>query len=252
MPQNRLMTTSWEEHELEGHALEVFAPKYATAEVCLLILPDFNARASTSASLQKALSEYGVAAVAPAGESCWWLDRPEPAFDDKLTAIGYLADHVVPFIEQRFGVKPPGIKLLGCGVGGQGVLQLAFRRPKDFPAVATINPAIDFHEIYGRGTLIDELFPDREAARQQTALLRLHPAGWPRRMRLIADRTNFWFSGADKLDMKLKSMGIPIETTFDGNAAGDGARFIEEYVAHAVEFLLNERMTLPVVRPESY
>ncbi|MBA3315635.1 MAG: alpha/beta hydrolase-fold protein [Planctomycetota bacterium] len=246
------MAANWNTAELAGHTIEVFAPEQPKADVTLLILPDFGERVSASAELMSVLAERQLPAVAPAGESCWWLDRPEPAFDDEMTAIGYLIEHVVPFIEQRFGVRPPGVKLLGRGVGGQGVLQLAFRRPKDFPAVATIDPAIDFHELHGRGTVIDELFPNREAARQQTALLRLHPAGWPRRMRLIADRQGFWFGGADKLEMKLKSMGIPIDTTFEESGDGDGAHFFEMHVASAVAFLLTERIALPVVPPDRY
>ncbi len=128
---------------------------------------------------------------------------------------------------------------MGDGVGGQGVFQLAFRRPKVFPAVAAINPAIDFHEIFGQGTAIDELFENREAARQETAILRLHPAGWPRWMRLIADRKGFWFDGADKLDMKLKSMGIPIDTTFTESEGADNFR--DQWVAKAIDFLLADR-----------
>ncbi|MGC1272544.1 MAG: hypothetical protein WBC44_02465, partial [Planctomycetaceae bacterium] len=141
------------------------------------------------------------------------------------------------------------VKLLGWGAGGQGVLQLAYRRPREFPVVAAVNPAIDFHELHGSGTSIDDLFPTCEAARQQTAILRMQGVGWPRRQLLLADRRNFWFNGADRLDMKLRSMGIPLESDFTATTDGDGRRFFERHVARAVEFLVTERVTLPVMRP---
>jgi len=243
------MTSLWKQHELAGHEVEIFAPDDARSDLVVLFLHDHHQQGSAFDALTAALAERKVAAVAPIPGACFWLDRREPRFDADLTPIAFLLEHVVPFIETTFNVRPPGIKLLGVGVGGQGVFQLAFRRPREFPSVAAIDPAIDFHELYdddyGRHGVIGELFPNREAARQETAILRLHPAGWPRRMRLIADRQCFWFGGADKLDMKLKSMGIPIETTFAESA--DREIFRDRWVGDALDFLLAERASLPVI-----
>ena len=68
-----------------------------------------------------------------------------------------------------------------------------------------------------------------------------------RRQLLLADRQNVWFDGADRLDMKLRSMGIPLEADFARSTDGDGRRFFEEQVARAVEFLMTERATLGVI-----
>jgi S-formylglutathione hydrolase len=242
------MTDRWETTDLAGHAVDVFTPVERRLEIALLVLPDQGARASASAGLADALRRAAVPAVAPHGDGCWWLDRVEPDFDPVLPPLRLLTEHVLPLLEERFAVRPPGVKLLGWGTGGQGVFQLAYRRPRDFPAVAAIDPAVDFHELHGRGTSIDRLFPNREAARQQTAILRLHPAAWPRRMMILADSQGFWFEGAERLDMKLRSMGIPVESEFTRAAAGP--RFFEENARRAVEFLTTERATLPVIRPE--
>jgi enterochelin esterase-like enzyme len=244
------MKPTWEQHELAEHSIEIFSPHEARTDLVILFLPDYDQRASEFEALTAALALRRVIAVAPMATACWWLDRTEPQFGEELTPIAFLRQHVVPFIEQRFNVRPPGIKLLGDGVGGQGSFQLAFRRPKEFPAVAAIDPAIDFHELYGRGTSIDGLFSNREAARQETAILRLHPAGWPRRMRLIAERNGFWFGGAEKLDMKLKSMGIPIDTTFAEHAGAEAFR--DQWVGAAIDFLLADRATLPVIGPHDH
>lgn len=243
------MVDSWETVELTGHDIDVFTPAEARKDAALLLLMSGEQRAAESQALAKVLRQLQLPVISPRDTNCWWLDRVETTFDESLEPLTFLNDSVLPFLAERFGVAPPGVKLLGNEVGGQGVLQLAFRRPREFPAVAAINGAIDFHEIHGMGSSIDELFPNREAARQQTATLRLHPAAWPRRMMLIADRESYWFGGSDRLDMKLRSMGIPIETEFEATTDGDGWKFFEEQVERAISFLLKERMTFPVVQP---
>lgn len=243
------MPDSWTTIELAGHAVDLFTPAEPRPDVALLILPDHDSRSAESNALTSALDCARVAAVAPHGNGCWWLDVIEPEFDPRLSPLRFLSEHVLPLIEQRFGVRTPAVRLLGWGAGGQGILQLAYRRPGDFPAVAAIDPSIDFHELYGLGTPIDHVFPTREAARQQTAILRMQGVGWPRRQLIVADPHGFWFEGAERLNMKLRSIGVPVESDFTGTARGDGRRFFEQQAARAVEFLLTERVTLPVIRP---
>jgi pimeloyl-ACP methyl ester carboxylesterase len=241
------MPAHWKTIELAGHAVEVLAPGETRAAIGLLVLPDQGGRASHSEALTAALVQRGVLAVAPHGDRTWWLDLTEPAFDAALSPLQFLTGHVVPWIEERFDIATPHLRLLGWGVGGQGVLQLAYRRPRDYPAVAAIDPAIDFHELHGHDEVITALFPNREAARQQTAILRMQGLGWPRRQLLMADPAGFWFDGVDRLDMKLRSMGIPVEVDFEQTANGDGRRFFEQHAERAVAFLCSERATLPVL-----
>ncbi len=241
------MNSSWTTLDLAGHAVDLFAPGEPRTDLALLILPDHGSRAIQSEALTAALGRAGVAAVAPHGDGCWWLDRIEPSFDAKVTPLAFLTEHVVPLIGERFGVRPPVIGLLGWGAGGQGVMQLAYRRPREFPSLAAVDPAIDFHELHGRGTPLDDLFPTREAARQQTALLRMQGVGWPRRQWIAADPQGVWFEGAEKLHMKLRSIGIPLQADFTQSAAGDGRSFFESQAARAVTFLTTERASLPVI-----
>jgi len=241
------MHASWITLDLAGHEVDLFVPAERRTDIALLVLPDQGARAAESEALTAALDRARVAAVAPHGDGCWWLDRVEPAFDAETTPLAFLNDHVLPLIAERFVVGPPGVKLLGWGVGGQGVLQLAYRRPREFPAVVAIDPAVDFHELHGRGTAIDGLFPTREAARQQTATLRMQGVGWPRRQLLVADPQGFWFEGAERLWMKLRSIGVPVESEFAATAGGDAARFFEAQAGRVVAFLTTERATLPVI-----
>src|SRR5437660_9954708 len=102
----------------------------------------------------------------------WWTDKICLEFDPRLSAEKHVIQNVLPFIEERLGVKPPRIGLLGTSMGGQGALRLAYKYPRLLPVAAAISPAIDFHKRFNEGDeTIPQTYPDPEAARQDTAIL---------------------------------------------------------------------------------
>ena len=107
-------------------------------------------------------------------------------------------------------------------MGGQGVLQLAYRKAVRFPVVAAIAPAVDFHQMHGQGLPLDDMFVTAEEARQATVVLNLHPLAWPKHQFFCCDPADSeWIDGAARLGMKLSSSGIlherDLETTIDGH-----------------------------------
>ena len=72
-------------------------------------------------------------------------------------------------------------------MGGQGALQLGYRYARQFPIVVAISPKVDFETWWGHDTSLDTLFSDREAARQRTAILQLHPLNYPKHQLLLCD-----------------------------------------------------------------
>ena len=104
-----------------------------------------------------------------------------------------------------------GLACLGTSMGGQGALRLAYKFPQLFPVVAAISPAIDFHKRYNEGDeTIPQMYPDPEAARQDTAILHIHPLNWPRHQFFCCDPEDYrWWESADRLRMKLWSLGVP-------------------------------------------
>jgi len=42
--------------------------------------------------------------------------------------------------------------------------------------VAAISAAIEYHELYGQGTTIDEMYDSMEQCRQDSAILHVHPS----------------------------------------------------------------------------
>ena len=67
------------------------------------------------------------------------------------------------------------VGLLGVSMGGQGALRLAFKHPDLFQVAAGIAPALDYHEWYGHGYSLDEMYDTREHCRQDTALMHVPP-----------------------------------------------------------------------------
>jgi len=128
------------------------------------------------------------------------------------------------------------------------VLQLTYRWPRDFPIVAAIAPAVDFHNWYGYGLSLDQMFASKEAARQQTATLHIHPMNWPKHQWLCCDPTDeYWFEGTERLGSKLASIGIPFERDLVSTAGGHSWSYFERMAAPSLEFVTKSLSAEPVL-----
>ena len=144
----------------------------------------------------------------------------------------------MPFIQQRWQVKTRQIGLTGISMGGQGVLQLAYRHAREFPVVAAISPAVDFHRWYGTGLPLDEMFDSQEHARQETVTLQIHPLNWPRHQLLTCDPVDVdWFEGVERLAMKLSSSGIAFESDLESSHGGHSWEYFNHMAPRVIEFV---------------
>ena len=209
----------WSTVEIEGHACEIFSPPDPQPGRAVIHLHDLDGRPlRASARLRDAIESASLPAISPLTGRSWWLDRIVPAFDALITPERFVVDHVRSEIARRFGVQPPGIALVGAGMGGQGALRIAYRHPAVFPIAAAIGPAIDFHQGMrdagnrDDGHLFDtlwELYGDVERARQDTAILHVHPLNWPRHQWFASDPADrHWHDGATRLHSKLAALEI--------------------------------------------
>jgi S-formylglutathione hydrolase len=97
----------------------------------------------------------------------------------------------------------------GIGMGGQGAVRLGLRHPATVPVVASVAGAFDFHERYGQGTPLDEMYPSREHTRQDTAILQVAAHDWPRFIWFACPQGHEWHRGNDRLHEKLAAIGVP-------------------------------------------
>ena len=94
-------------------------------------------------------------------------------------------------------------------MGGQGAVRLGFKYPDRFPVVASVAGAFDYHERYGQGTPLDEMYDSKERCRQDTAILHVPPVHYPPHIFFCVDPTDrdCW-RGNDRLHEKLTALGI--------------------------------------------
>src|SRR5262245_34528922 len=146
------MAPLWQPTSIAGRAAELFEPKRARPGALIWLRDETGELPLELAGL---LEQHQMRCVAPQARSVWWLDRIEPAFDSHISPERYLIEHVVPLLGTRV------VAVAGVGRGGQGALRAALRHPNHFPVAASVDGAFDFHEHFGHGTSLDDLYPSR-------------------------------------------------------------------------------------------
>ena len=139
-------------------------------------------------------------------------------------------------------------------MGGQGSLRFGFKHPNKFPIVAAISPAIDYQLRMRYPEEEDdplfEMYPDPEAARQDTATLHVHPLNWPRNLWFCCDPLDHnWYESSDRLRMKLSALGIPHQVDLETSDGGHGFQYYNRMLKPAIDFMMDalERERLRVV-----
>jgi S-formylglutathione hydrolase len=184
------------------------------------------------------LNKHALACICPLGPQCWWTDRVFPPFDPVFSPIEFLAKNIPGYCQARWRMEPSQIGVCGVEMGGQGALQLVYRHARQFAVVAAISPIVDFESWHGHGTTLDDMFPTREAARQATAILHIHPLDWPRRQLLLCDPADrYCFDGIMRLASKLSSSGVPFESDFEATHGGFGWNYANAMAPIAIGFL---------------
>ncbi len=230
----------WQAIDIGGKSADVFEPAHPKEPACaILFLHGHGLQTLIGNPIYTAeLERHGLRAVCPHGQRSWWLPVVCPEFDVELSPVGYLRSHVLAFLAEQWRIRPPAIGLLGVSMGGQGVLQLAYRHPTEFPIAAALAPAVDFHEWFEQGLPLDEMFPNREAARQQTAVLQIQGMNWPRHQLITCDPTDHdLLPSVERLASKLRSSGIPFESDFTTSHGGHSWDYFNHLAPRVIQFL---------------
>ncbi len=235
------MTGHWGSESVAGHPCDVYTPPRINDDgFVLLYLHGYHMGSLREQTpYLQAFDRHGLPVVCPVTRQSWWTDRRCPAFDPQLSPQRHILDNVLPFMQQRWGVTPPRIGLFGTSMGGQGALRLAYQFPDRFPVVAAIAPAIDFHHRLREGDeILAQMYRDVEDARQDTAILHIHPLNWPRYQFFCCDPADGdWFDSADRLRMKLMSLGVPFEYDLETTAGGHGFGYYNRMADRAIDYL---------------
>jgi S-formylglutathione hydrolase FrmB len=235
------MPGEWSEILIGGHPCDVYRPQTLNPHgFAVMYLHGVHLqRLPNQPPFTAELERYGLPCLAPHTQRSWWTDRICREFDPRLSAERHLLDNVLPWLEDNWQVVPPRLALLGTSMGGQGALRLAYKYPQRFPTVAALSPAIDyqvrFHDPDG---VVASMYSDPEAVRQDTALLHIHPLNWPRHQFFCCDPADErWWESADRLRMKLWSLGIPFECELSTTGGGHSFEYYGRMAGRAFAFL---------------
>ena len=236
----------WTTDQIDGHLCDVFEPTRSpgTSKSALIYLHGVHLqRLVDCPAFDEQFDRHSMRVVCPHTKRSWWTDRICREFDPEVTAERHVLDCVVPYIERRWSVRPPQIGLLGTSMGGQGALRFAYKHPDTFPVVAAISPAIDYHIRFAEGDeTLPDMYRDPEEARQDTALLHIHPLNWPRHQFFACDPEDTrWWDSVDRLRMKLHSLGVPHQCDLETTGGGHSFEYYGRMADDAVTFL-HERL----------
>lgn len=236
------MPGNWTSEQVASKAVDVYEPSRRNEHgyVVIYLHGVHLNRLQDQPGFLAEFERHGLTVVCPWTERSWWTDRVCREFDTKLTAERHLLDNILPYVATRFGVATPKIALLGTSMGGQGALRFAYKYPNLFPIAAAISPAIDYYKRYNEGDeTIPEMYDDPEAARQDSALLHIHPLNWPRHQFFCCDPVDRrWWESADLLHMKLFSLGVPHEFDLETSGGGHSFEYYSRMAPKAIEFLI--------------
>jgi S-formylglutathione hydrolase len=227
----------WSRTEIAGKPADVFDPPGADRPRfgVLFLHPVGEELPSDNPAYTAELARHRLACCAPHGGPSWWADRVCPEFDPALTAERHLIENVLSWMRDR-GVT--GIAAAGISMGGQGAVRLGFKYPDVFPVVGSVSGAFDHHELYGRGTPLDEMYRSREACRQDTAILHIDPHRAPPHIWFACDPADAeWYRGNDRLHEKLSAIGLPHTADLTTTAGGHCWAYFDKMAGPLFAFL---------------
>lgn len=233
---------NWREIELAGHVCHVFEPAEPSPHgyTVLYLHCSRAARIGDYPAFVDQFARHGLRVIQPISGLSWWTDRVWPPFDAAISAEAYVRGPVMEYAAEQWGARPPRVALLGISMGGQAALRMAYKYPQQFPTVAAIAPAIDFQKRIDEGVDpgLAQMYRDAEDARQDTATLHIHPLNWPRNQFFCCDPTDVrWHESADRLRMKLSSLGVPFECDLETVAGGHSFEYACHMAPRVVGFL---------------
>jgi len=235
------MAGGWTEASVGGHPCDLFEPTRRDPRgVAAIYLHGVHLqRLRDHAPFTAALEKQGIPCAAPLTQRSWWTDRICHDFDPQVSAERHLLERVLPWLEQRWNVAPPRLGLFGTSMGGQGALRFAYKYPQRFPVVAAISPAIDYQLRFNHPDgIVASMYSDPEAVRQDTALLHIHPLNWPRFQFFCCDPADAtWWDSADRLRMKLWSLGVPFECDLETTGGGHSFDYYNRMAERVITFL---------------
>ena len=234
------MLPGWKSATIAGKRADLFTPSQSSPRFgrSICIAP-VNNRSRTNRHIPSCSKNWGLAASARTATPHGGPIESVASFDPTMTAERFIVECVAPEAVDAWQLCAAQIGVFGISMGGQGALRIAFKHSALFPVVAGIASAIDYHQYYGQGTPLDEMYASKEQVRQDTALMHIHPSEQPRHIFFCCDPDDSeWFRGNDRLHEKLMALGVAHECDLETRAGGHTWQYYDHVAERVLRFLV--------------
>ncbi|MGF1582835.1 MAG: alpha/beta hydrolase-fold protein [Gemmataceae bacterium] len=234
------MNGKWSQVQLGGKIADVYElPKKETPRFGILFLHPVGLETlADNHTYTKLFDELRLVCVCPHTQRSWWTDRTCAEFDHHLTAEKHILENIVPYFGDHWNLKPGAIGLIGISMGGQGALRLGFRHPKVFPVIAGISSAIEYQELYGQGSPLDDMYDSKEQCRQDTAIMHVPPYNGPPHIYFCIDPADVdWHRGNDRLHEKMGALGLAHTCDLTTQAGGHSWDYFNAMADPTIRFV---------------
>ncbi len=234
------MNGTWNDLQIAGKPVELYTPPGKPRFGLLFLHPLGLETLRGRSAYTRLFDQHHLACICPHVQRSWWVDRVCREFDPALTPEKHVLEYVLPLFRSQWNLMPRSIGVFGISMGGHGALRLAFKHPHLFPAAAGIASALDFYELYGEGTSLDDMYDSKEHCRQDTAILHVHPSNYPPHLYFCIDPDDVaWFRGNDRLHEKLGALGVPHTVDLNSQAGGHSWQYFDHMAEPALSFLVD-------------
>ncbi len=213
------MLPGWTRHTVANTQVDTFEPPRPRSYL-LVWLHDIDCRSpALHPQLTAEFLKRRLRCISPDTGPTWWVNRQHPTFDQNLTPEEFLREQIIIPQTKKLPAGGRSLALAGAGMGGHGSLRFAFRYPNLAPVVGSLDGQLDFQDHYGRGNVLDELYPSREHCRQDSAILHIHPSNWPTQIWFGCSPSSSALRGNDRLHEKLQALGVPHQAELETTSA---------------------------------
>ena len=218
-------TGTWSEVEVAGHRCRLFEPAAPSPHGYVVIYLHCSRAASLRGypAFVREFERHGLRVIEPVTGQSWWTDRIWPEFDPDISAEAYVSIMSCRMLPSAGTRGRRGWRSWASAWAARARCGWRTNIRTCFPPWPPSRRPIDFQKRIEEGVDpgLEFMYRDAEDARQDTATLHIHPLNWPRNQFFCCDPTDVrWHESADRLRMKLWSLGVPFECDLETEAGG--------------------------------
>lgn len=215
----------WNSLLIGGRDVSVFQPP-RPARFPVIFLTDWDDQSPQDhTEWETVLADHQIQLYVCSTGDTWWTNRPLKGWQADHSPADWLIQKVLQTIREQFSTVP--IAITGIGAGGAAALRFGFQNPREFRAIGAIEATVDLHEIYGRGTSLDTIYPSKEHVRQDSPVLHLRGYDIPPIVWFGCSPDSFWKRGNERLQEKMAALGLPHHVDFNSIVCGHSWAFYD-------------------------